>query len=205
MHTEDNKKNSSPSPGYELSDVNVKGSAIFMAGLIACVIVFFFVCWFMGKLITAELAREDGPISHWRAGGPQDKKGNLVSNTEMEQDKLSQLVTTFPQPRVQTDDGNQDVATLHAREDLYLDHYTWVDASHSAVRIPIERAMELIVERGLPTSPAVATDDSKFSGADVPVVTAPLTTGFTRTTYEQEQVEVEKEKAGERADTELAK
>ena len=73
------------------------------------------------------------------------------------QNKVAELTQSFPTPRVQTDDGNQDVADLHAREDLLLDNYSWVDQSQGKVRIPIERAMELIAQRGLPVAPAVQT------------------------------------------------
>ncbi len=69
---------------------------------------------------------------------------------------MAELTQQFPTPRVQTDDGNQDVADLHAREDLLLDNYTWVRRkAQGKVRIPIERAMELIAQRGLPVAPAV--------------------------------------------------
>ncbi len=68
---------------------------------------------------------------------------------------MAALTQEFPTPRVQTDDGNQDVADLHAREDLLLDNYTRVDGKPGEVRIPIERAMELIAQRGLPVAPAV--------------------------------------------------
>ena len=54
--------------------------------------------------------------------------GNLPNNPEM-QNKVAELTQQFPTPRVQVDDGNQDVADLHAREDLLLDNYSWVDAS----------------------------------------------------------------------------
>jgi hypothetical protein len=181
------------SPGYELSDVNISGTLIFIVGLLASCVVIFVVCWAMGKIIHAELAREDGPVSHWREGGPQDAKGDLVSNPTMEQDKLGQLVETFPTPRVQTDDGNEDIYELHAREDLYLENYSWVDESHTTVRIPIERAMELLVARGLPTAPAVQLDDTTYTGAAAPEVTAPLTNGFARTAYEQQAIETRKE------------
>ena len=40
------------------------------------------------------------------------------------------------------------------REDLLLDNYSWVDRSQGKVRIPIERAMELMPQRGLPVAPA---------------------------------------------------
>jgi hypothetical protein len=53
------------------------------------------------------------------------------------------------------------------------------------VRIPIEQAMQIIAQRGLPVAqaqegPQLMTGDSK------PVVTMPLTNGFARTSYEQE-------------------
>jgi hypothetical protein len=51
------------------------------------------------------------------------------------------------------DDGNQATADLHAREDLLLEHYSLVDGQPGTIRIPIERAMELIAQnaqRGLP-------------------------------------------------------
>ena len=34
------------------------------------------------------------------------------------------MTTTFPEPRLDIDDGNQATADLHAREDLLLDHYS---------------------------------------------------------------------------------
>ena len=46
------------------------------------------------------------------------------------------MVQRFPTPRLQTDDGNEEIAEMHAREDLLLDHYSWVDRSSGKVRIP---------------------------------------------------------------------
>ncbi len=68
--------------------------------------------------------------------------GNLPNNPEL-QNKVAELTQKFPTPRLQIDDGNQDVADLHAREDLLLENYSWVDQSKGMVRIPIERAMEI--------------------------------------------------------------
>ena len=107
--------------------------------------------------------KEDGPNSKWTKTVDMRQLGNLPSNPEM-QNKVAELTQTFPTPRVQIDDGNQDIADLHAREDLLLDNYTWVDQSKGTVRIPIERAMELIAQHGLPVAPAVqdaAADDRR--------------------------------------------
>ena len=43
-----------------------------------------------------------------------------------------------------------DIDEIHLREDLLLEHTTWIDAARGTVRIPIARAMELVAARGLP-------------------------------------------------------
>jgi hypothetical protein len=54
-----------------------------------------------------------------------------------------------PEPRLQTD-PRQDLADLRAREDDALASYGWVDRNAGVVRIPIDQAMKLTLERGLP-------------------------------------------------------
>ena len=38
-------------PGYETTDVNVNGVAVFLAGLFGTVLIFFGVCFMLGKVI----------------------------------------------------------------------------------------------------------------------------------------------------------
>jgi len=113
--------------------------------------------------------------------------GNLPSSPEL-QNKIAALTQQFPTPRLQTDDGNQDITDLHLREDLLLDHYTWVDRAQGKVRIPVERAMELLAQSGLPVAPAVV-QAPLMTGESKPVVRYPLTNGFARTGYEQDQAQ----------------
>ncbi len=101
------------------------------------------------------------------------------------------MTKAFPGPQLQTDDGNDDTYKLHAREDLLLDHYS--TAPGEPMRIPIDRAMQLIASKGLPVS-AVAPPPEKLAMADTPVVTAPLTDGFARTGYELDQIEARKQR-----------
>ena len=42
---------------------------------------------------------------------------------------------------------------IQATEDQNLNSYGWVDQAHGVVRLPIDRAMDLLVQRGLPTRP----------------------------------------------------
>lgn len=55
-----------------------------------------------------------------------------------------------PEPRLQTDPRG-DLATLRQSEDAVLNSYAWVDRNAGIVRVPIELAMKLTAERGLPT------------------------------------------------------
>jgi hypothetical protein len=173
------------SVGYEQTDVRVTGIVVFLTALLVFVAVAGVLAWGIGKLINARMNKEDGPTSKWASTVEIRDLGNLPNSPDM-QHKVAELTKSFPTPRVQTDDGNQDVADLHQREDLLLDNYSWVDRSQGTVRIPIERAMELIAQRGLPVAPA-AQKEPLLAGDREPTVSVPLTSGFARTAYEQDQ------------------
>jgi hypothetical protein len=177
-------ENIDTSAGYETSDVKITGIVVFLVALGVFVVVSALLCYGIGSVFNAYLNREDGPTNKWSKTVDIRQLGNLPSNPAM-QNKVAELTQTFPTPRVQVDDGNQDVVDLHQREDLLLDHYSWVDQSKGKVRVPIERAMEIVAQRGLPVAPA-AQLQPLMAGDSRPAVTAPLTDGFARTTYEQE-------------------
>ena len=174
------------SAGYEQTDVRVTGIVVFLVSLLIFVGVCGGVTYLIGALINGHLDREDGPNTKWTKDTDREirKLGNMPANPEL-QDKIAAMTQNFPTPRVQTDDGNQDVADLHAREDLLLDNYSWIDQSKGTVRIPIERAMEIIAQKGLPVAPAVQ-ETPLLAGDQKPTITVPLTSGFARTGYEQD-------------------
>jgi hypothetical protein len=178
------------SPGYEVTDVNVNGIVVFLASLAAFVGVFFIFCFGMGKVINTAIIKSDGPSNKWNQIGtqPRSKRDDLTSNAVMEQQQLREMVQRFPTPRLQTDDGNLEIAEMHAREDLLLDYYSWVDRPSGKVRIPIARAMQVIAQHGLPVAPEEQTE-TLLAGDKAPVVTVPLTDGFARTAYEQQYME----------------
>lgn len=190
-------------PGYETQDVNVGGIVTFVAGLAGFVVIFFFFCFLMGKAINYVLIKQDGPADKWHQTASNtmgatphgEKRQDLTSNAATEQKQLSAMTQSFPNPRMQTDDGNQDTADLHAKEDLLLDNYsTSSDLPAGAVRIPIERAMELVAQRGLPKPATAATTSTLMVGDAKPTLSAPLTSGFARTGYEQQTIETREQK-----------
>ncbi len=193
---------STPQKGYEASDVSATGIAVFLAALMAFVVVFFVFCFGMGKVINDQLVKRDGPLNKWNTleNGSAEVPKNMASNPAMEQQQLQELTQRFPTPRLQTDDGNQELADMHERESLLLDHYSWVDRGQGKVRIPIEHAMELIAQRGLPVASGLPAGQAgaptygetaegapmEAGGSDIVLPPAPLTDGFAPTGYEQE-------------------
>jgi hypothetical protein len=185
-------------PGYETEDVNVHGIAVFLAGLFGTVIVFFFFCFGMGRVINNLWKKQDGNPNQWKLeAGVQPygaKREDLTSNAELKQRELQQMTTAFPEPRLDLDDGNQATADLHAREDLLLEHYSTVEGTPGMIRIPIERAMELIAQRGLPVVGGAAATGQMLAGDSKPAIQAPLTTGFARTGYELTVIEAREQR-----------
>jgi len=172
------------SKGFEQTDASVGGIAVFLVSLLIFVGATGVLCYFIGHAFNAHNDKEDGPVSKWAQTVNVRQLGNFPSSPEL-QNRVAELTRSFPSPRVQLDNGDQDVADLHAREDLLLNYYSWIDPSKGTVRIPIERAMELVAQRGLPVMPAPQVPPPMTADAR-PHVTEPLTDGFARTAFELE-------------------
>jgi hypothetical protein len=125
MHTSDPKGRG---PGHETRDVRIKavawlGVSIFVVtALTASLMV-----WLFGAFESREARRQRPPVSLMRPEGPQ----------------------LPPLPRLQGQ-PTKDLAEMRREEDAQLASYGWIDPSAGVVRLPIERAMELVLQRGLP-------------------------------------------------------
>ena len=75
-----------------------------------------------------------------------------------------------PTPRLQTYPFD-DVKGLRREEAKLLEHYQWVDKNAGTVRIPIERAIELLAAKGLPHRAQTAAVPE---AAPAPAPTAPV-------------------------------
>ncbi len=115
-----------PEVSHEYRDINVRVIAGFGVVLvIAAVIVHLGLYWllFYYERTAAEQAREVSPIEV--------------------------TPTMPPEPRLQVSPA-ADLAAMRADEDEMLHTYGWIDKEKKLVRIPIDRAMEIVVEQGLP-------------------------------------------------------
>jgi len=78
---------------------------------------------------------------------------------------LSYTRQPTPEPRLEVKPG-EDLKTVRAQEDAILKSYAWVDPDKGIVRIPIDRAIEIVAARGLPARAAksVAATDPNAGG-----------------------------------------
>lgn len=60
-----------------------------------------------------------------------------------------------PEPRLQ-ESPREDLKQMRAREDWTLTHYSWVDKQKGVVAIPIDRAIQIVAQRGIPPQKAPA-------------------------------------------------
>ena len=82
-----------------------------------------------------------------------------------------------PEPRLQSSPA-RDMEELRAREDAILKTYGWVDPQAGIGRIPIDRAVDLLVEKGISAPPqATPPKDRKLRprrpGGHRPAAAAP--------------------------------
>src|SRR5260370_28010013 len=170
----------SEDPGYEETEVSAGGVAVFVAGRLGAVFIFFLRSYGLGVLINGGIKKEDGPTTKWNtlsafagAETTNGKRQDLTSNPEMQQKEFNQMASTFPEPRLDIDDGNQATADLHAREDLLLNNYSVVAGAAGSIRIPISRAMEIIAQRGVPVNAEAGAAAVEMGGGEKPKGPAP--------------------------------
>ncbi len=67
-------------------------------------------------------------------------------------------------PRLQAIPANE-IFEFRQRENAELNDYGWVDRNAGTVHIPIEKAKELLLQRGLPSRPAASDDPTGSNSA----------------------------------------
>jgi len=121
-----------PNPGYETSDAHT--GLIWIVGVVLVIGVALSV--FAADLTFRFLHRRDTAAQRQ---SEIERVTRSVSNTQM----------AFPEPRLQIA-PQLDLAAMRTREEAELHSYGWVDRQAGVVRLPIDRAMELMAQRGLP-------------------------------------------------------
>ena len=113
---------------HEESDVNIRAILAFGAGLMLVTAIICFLLWLLFGYFVSREARSGArefPLA------------------------VEQQNRTPPEPRLQTN-PKEELRALQARDEALLKSYGWADKDAGIARIPIEEAMKLTVQRGLP-------------------------------------------------------
>jgi hypothetical protein len=116
-----------PGPRHEQSSLNIRPIVLFGLGLLMMAVVAFVSMDWLFDYFAARQAKVDvlpSPLADPR-----------------------QLP---PEPRLQVDPAH-DLQQLRAAEDAALNRYHWLDQEKGIVGIPIDRAITVLAEKGLPT------------------------------------------------------
>jgi hypothetical protein len=137
------KHESTPSHGsYERQDIGARGIIYFLAGLLAATLLISFLLSGLYKILDKHFETHQPPVNPLAANVAQDTRKVPPQYPE----------TAFPDPRLESDERTQ-LNSIRIAEEQKLNSFGWVDEKAGSVHIPIERAMELLAQRGLPLRP----------------------------------------------------
>lgn len=135
---------------FERRDIRISGVVWFLVGLaVAGVIITFAVNGFYHYLETRSEAQQ-APVSPLVTNAPKDTR-------HLSTDYRDYLKQNFPSPQLEINERTQ-LDQIRSKEEETLATYGWVDQKAGVVRIPIERAIDLIAQRGLPTRTRESAD-----------------------------------------------
>jgi hypothetical protein len=126
---------------YERQDLAPRSIFTFFVGLaVVCFLVVFILRGMFSYLDTYEYHHQP----------PQDP---LVQQPTADTRSVTPSdIATFPQPRLESNE-RLEINDFRVQEERTLNSYGWVNQQAGVVRIPIDRAMQLLTQRGLPTRP----------------------------------------------------
>jgi len=113
------------------SEIHVRAIFGVLAGLVLLVALSFAGMWTFSKVLKARsVARDPEPLPVAEANAPR------------------------PRPRAALQaDPTADMAKFAKEEEAAVTSYAWVDRANGVAQIPVERALEIVAERGLPVPP----------------------------------------------------
>jgi hypothetical protein len=147
--------NPKPPGDYERRDIRIADVVYFLIGLAIAVVFVYLIAKGVFSYLDKHFETEQPPASPLVSAAPRDTRRippQFGNNYE------KYLQQDFPAPQLEIDERTE-LNDIRLREEDILSTYGWVDQKSGVVRIPIDRAMDLLVERGLPvrSQPGQAT------------------------------------------------
>jgi hypothetical protein len=130
--------------GFEREDLGGRPVYAFIISVIVAGVLIYYVLWGMFHFLDAYERKQ------------RVAKSPLVQYEQDTRTVTPEKISQFPEPRLESSElGEYDESRI--RDEQVLNTYGWVDQNAGVVHIPIDRAMQLIAERGLPTTPKAGT------------------------------------------------
>ena len=148
-----------PDAGFEQEDLSPQGVFYFMGGVAVLGVVIYFILIGMYRYLDNSDRTHQPPANPMAATAGMDPQS--MSYTQIQE----QAQQTFPKPVLEHSEQTQYLDELR-KENEVLGSYDWVDQNHGVVRIPIDQAMDLLAQRGLPVVPQA--DAARAAGSVTP-------------------------------------
>jgi|SRR5271166_3393952 len=139
MSDQTHSANSTGNGGYERSDIGVAGVLYFLLGLAVAGLLAYFVVDGLYSYLDKRSQAEQAPVNPLVTNAPADTRHIARDYPQ----------GAFPSPKLEEDERGQ-LNGIRLKEEQTLSTYDWIDKNAGTVRIPIDRAMDLIAQRGLP-------------------------------------------------------
>jgi hypothetical protein len=151
---------------YERRDITVAGVAYFLIGLAVAGVFVYFIANGIFAYLNQRFEAEQQPVSPLVTNAPKDTRHIPPEYKTDSQgaDYEKYLKAGFPAPQLEVNERTE-LNGERLREEDTLSTYGWVDQNAGVVRIPIDRAMDLLAQRGLPVRSQAAGEATAASKA----------------------------------------
>jgi hypothetical protein len=148
MSNEQNPGHPPANGGYERTDIGIGGVLYFLLGLLVGGILVYFVVNGVYAFLQSRSEADQTPVNPLVTNAPADTR-----HVEKNYPK-----SAFPDPKLEEDERGQ-LNGIRLKEEQTLSTYDYVDKNAGTIRIPIDRAIDLIAQRGLPTRAQSSTSE----------------------------------------------
>jgi hypothetical protein len=135
--------------GFEREDLGAKPIFGFLIGLAVMGVLVYFIVVASYKFLDHYQRTHETPQSPLRPALETDTRDTDAAEV------AQGIEQKFPEPRLENDERTE-LNDFRLSEEERLNSYGWIDQPAGKVHIPIERAMELTAQRGLPVISAQA-------------------------------------------------
>jgi hypothetical protein len=135
---------------FEHEDLGARGIYVFMIGLVVSGVVIYFIIIGMYSFL------DKYERSQMTTASPLLSSSGAMTRV-MTQDEVDKLFKENGAPMLEIDE-HTDLRKFLMDQEGQLNSYGWVDEKAGVAHIPIERAMELTVQRGVPVCPQGCAD-----------------------------------------------